>query len=250
MRKQIRETLVGIFIIFGVILIVFMYIWLSGRISLRNTYNVTVYFQDVMGLRVGDPVMIYGMEMGKVKFLGYEKNAITVILAVDRKIMLPKDSQIAIRSVSYVASDRFIKVIMGSSEEYATEFKGRSDAFDLEDIAARFDTLFSSIEGIDINALGEVAKDLSEDIDRNMTRLVTMMNKPVTKLESVIVKTEHVVEQLDSLTVLMQGDGTVGKLMRSDSLYEELRESNQALKDLLEDIKENPAKYLKNIKIL
>ncbi|MBN2621040.1 MCE family protein [candidate division WOR-3 bacterium] len=245
-----RETFVGIFIIFGVILVIFMYIWLSGRISLRNTYDVTVYFQDVMGLRIGDPVMIYGMEMGKVKSLEYESGAITVILAVDRRIMLPKDSQIAIRSVSYVASDRFIKVIMGSSDEFATTFNGRSDAFDLEDIAARFDTLFSSIEGIDINAIGDVAKDLSKDIDRNMKRLVTMMNKPVTALESVIVKTDHVIEELDSLTALMQSDGTVGKLMRSDSLYEELRGSNQALRELLEDIKENPAKYLKNIKIL
>ena len=257
MRKRIKETFVGIFIIIGIILIVVMYVWLSGRMSLRNTYAVTVYFNDVLGLRLGDPVLVYGLEKGKVKTLGLKEGRIEVILALDRDILLPEDSQVAIRSVSYVASDRYIKIIPGTSGEYATEFEGTSDAFDLEEVAARLDTLFGGLEDFKISSIGDIAQDLSDDIDKNMGRLVTMMREPTNKLsstikktEQVIEKTEQVIEGLDSLTSLMQGEGTVGKLMRTDSLYQELRESNQALKELLKDIKDNPARYLKNIKIL
>jgi len=257
MRKRMRETLVGIFIILGIILIVVMYVWLSGRISLRNTYAVTVHFSDVLGLRVGDPVQVYGLEKGKVKSLDLKEGKIEVILALDREILLPKDSEVAIRSVSYVASDRYIKIIPGKESELSTVFQGKSDAFDLEEIAARLDTLFGGLEEFNISSISDIAQDLSDDIDKNMGRLVAMMKEPTNKLsstikktEQVIGKTEQVIEGLDSLTSLMRGEGTVGKLMRSDSLYQELRESNQALKDLLQDIKENPARYLKNIKIL
>lgn len=250
MRKRVRETFVGIFIIIGIILIVIMYVWLSGRMSLRNTYSVTVYFSDVLGLRIGDPVFVYGLEKGKVKSLLLNEGRIEVILALDRDILLPKDSQIAIRSVSYVASDRYIKIIPGVSSEYATDFQGKSDAFDLEEVAARLDTLFSGLEDFKISSISDIAQDLSNDIDKNMSKIVAMLKEPTTKLESVIKKTERVVEEIDSLTALMQGNGTIGKMIKSDSLYQELRESNKALKNLLEDIKENPARYLKNIKIL
>ena len=100
MRKRIRETFVGIFIIIGIIVIVVMYVWLSGRMSLRNTYAVTVYFNDVLGLRLGDPVLVYGLEKGKVKSLHLKEGRIEVTLALDRDILLPEDSQVAIRSVS------------------------------------------------------------------------------------------------------------------------------------------------------
>jgi phospholipid/cholesterol/gamma-HCH transport system substrate-binding protein len=57
-----------------------------------------------------------------------------------------------------------------------------------------------------------------------------------------------VVEELDSLIMLLKGDGAIGKLLTSDELYEEVRQTNLALKDLLEDIKENPKRYI-NIKV-
>jgi len=44
--------------------------------------------------------------------------------------------------------------------------------------------------------------------------------------------------------MLVKGDGSVGKLLKSDELYEEIRATNQALKALIQDINENPKKYL------
>ena len=249
MRRQFKESLVGIFIIIAIFLVVFMYIWLSGRFSLRNTYDVTVYFDDVIGLRVGDPVLVFGLEKGKVKSMLLKGSTIEVILAIDREIPLPKDSEIAIRSVSYFASDRYIKITPGTAEERATEFIGRSDAFDLEEVAMKLDNVFADFGDFNLGNFSDIARDLSDDIDKNMQRLVVMLKEPTSKLDAVIEKTEHVVEQIDSLTTLMQGDGTLGKMIKSDSLYEELRDSNQALKELLRDIKENPGRYI-NIKVL
>jgi len=247
MGKQFRETFVGIFIIAGIILFIVLYTWLSGRLSLRNTYDVIVYFDDVTGLRVGDPVAVYGIEKGKVKSLEIDSSMIRAVLAIDRDIVLPKDSKITVRSISYVGSDRYVKVTPGSAEEIADIYYGFNESLDLESMATQFDSLVVMIKNIapDEIDLNKIAAKLSRSIDRNIRLLTETVKEPTDKFE-------HLVEKLDSLSTLMStlisGDGTVGKLLKSDELYEELRQTNQSLQDLVEDIKENPKKYI-NIKV-
>ncbi len=248
MGRHMKETLVGVFIIAGIVLFIILYIWLSGRIGLRNTYDVAVYFEDVTGLRIGDPVTVYGIEKGKVKSLEIDHEKIKVIIALDRSIVLPEDTKIAVRSISYVGSDRFIKITPGSAEEIPDVYYGQSEALDLESMATQFDSLFTSFKNFSMGELTEVAAELSRNIDKNITRLVDMMQKPTSRIDAVAEKTEDVVEELDSLIMLLKGDGAIGKLLTSDELYEEVRQTNLALKDLLEDIKENPKRYI-NIKV-
>lgn len=248
MRKNIKNTIVGLFIIIGIALGVFMYTWFSGRLVLRNTYDIIVYFTDVRGLRVGDPVMVFGLEQGRVTSLKVDGNAVKTTLAIDRSITMSKDSKISIRSMSLVSADKFVKVEPGTSEETATTFTGVQGAFDLESMGPKIDSLFSSLENLHIGDVVEIARDLSQDISKSLARLVSLMKQPTAKMEEVIEKTEEVVIQLDSLTDLMGSDGTVGKLLTSDDLYQELRETNTALKDLLVDIKENPKRYI-NVKV-
>jgi phospholipid/cholesterol/gamma-HCH transport system substrate-binding protein len=254
MRKQLRETIVGLFVIFGVVVFVILYIWLSGRISLRNTYDITVLFNDVIGLRTGDPVMVYGIEKGQVKSISIAENQVKTVIALDRSIRLPEDSKIAIRSISYLGADRYIKITPGVSQKTAVVFQGASETLDLESMVTKFDSLLNdvkkTVDGLRPEALTDVAKQLSEDINKNVSRLVDMIEDPTQKVETVVEKTEVVVEQLDSLSRMLQrGDGTLGKLARSDELYQELRQTNLSLKELFEDIKDNPKKYLQHIKV-
>jgi formylmethanofuran dehydrogenase subunit A len=54
---------------------------------------------------------------------------------------------------------------------------------------------------------------------------------------------EALVIKLDTLGEFLKQEGTVKKLMTSEELYQEVRDTNQKLKELLEDIKTNPKKY-------
>jgi ABC-type transporter Mla subunit MlaD len=243
MGKQLRETLVGIFIVVGIVLFIILYTWLSGKIGLRNTSDVVVYFDEVTGLRVGDPVLVYGLEKGKVKALSIEGGRVRSVLALDRSIVLPEDSEIAIRSVSYVGSDRYVKVTPGTAKQTADVYYGRSEALDLESAAAQFDTLMTMIKKFNLEEFDfeKVADKLSRDLSRNITAMTDMMREPTEKIQ-------HAAERMDSLsallTMLVSGDGTVGKLLKSDELYEEVRATNQAVQDLVQDIKENPKRYI------
>ena len=247
MGKQLRETLVGIFIVVGIVVFIILYTWLSGRIGLRNTSDVIVYFDDVTGLRIGDPVLVYGLDKGKVKSLRIDSGGVRTVLAIDRNLRLAKDSEIAIRSVSYVGSDRYVKITPGTAEETADVYYGRSEALDLESAAAQFDTLMGLIKKFDLEEfnLEKIADKLSRDLNRHVAALTDMMKEPTEKVQ-------HAAESLDSLaqtmTELANSEGTVNRLLTSDELYEEVRATNQAIQDLVKDIEENPKKYI-NIKV-
>ena len=46
------------------------------------------------------------------------------------------------------------------------------------------------------------------------------------------------------MTALEKGEGTFGKLINDDQLYEELLHSSEALEALLTDLKKHPKKYV------
>lgn len=248
MAKQIKTTLVGIFIIAGIILFVVLYTWLSGKISMRNTYDIVVYFQDVTGLKTGDPVLIYGIEKGKVKALDIDSGRVRVVLAIERDLILPEDSKIAVRSISYIGSDRFVKITPGKGSKKAVVYQGENETLDLEALVPQFDSLLSFIKELRPEELTDMVTRLSKSIDKSIKELSSMLKQPTKKLGDVIDKIDHMVDELDSLSVLLKGDGTVGRLLKSDELYQEVRETNQELKELIKDIRENPQKYI-NVKI-
>jgi len=237
MDRRIKETIVGIFIIGGIVLFIFFYIWLSGRLGLRASYTVKVYFNDVAGLRVGDPVMIYGLVKGKVRLLQIENNRVLVSLALDRDVVLPVDSRFAIRSVTYLGSDRYVKITPGMKDSLAEFYYGVNETLDLESIATQFDSLISTFENLELPDLSKIGIELSKVIDKSIARLSGVFSEPTDKLNTLV-------QRLDTLSLLIKGEGTVGKLLKSTELYEEVRQTNNAMRALIEDIKANPKKYL------
>ncbi len=237
MTRSLREGLVGVFVVVGVIVFIALYTWLSGRISLRNTHDIKVYFEDVEGLRVGDPVLVFGIEKGKVKSMQIDGDQVLVVLAMHEGVVLPEDTRMAIRAVSYIGADKYVKVTPGKSDNVPEVYYGSGGSLDLEALASQLDSLITTFGRIEIPDLEGAVQRLSEDISRNLDRLSNMVKRPVDKIEILVTR-------LDSLAILVQGDGTVGKMLKSDELYEEMRQTNLALKALIEDINQNPKKYI------
>src|SRR5689334_12514174 len=61
-----REVAVGGLLIVGTLAFVVLMMWLKGK-SLRKSVLVPVTFEDVMGLKPGDPVRTSGVRVGAVK---------------------------------------------------------------------------------------------------------------------------------------------------------------------------------------
>jgi phospholipid/cholesterol/gamma-HCH transport system substrate-binding protein len=241
MTKGVRETLVGIFVILGVIVFILLYTWLSGKIFFSNTYDIRVYFDDVEGLKAGDPVLVFGIEKGKVKSLTIEGDHVDVVLAMDRDVFLPDDTEITIRAVSYIGADKYVKITPGKGANIPEVYYGTGGSLELESIAIQIDSLIQRFGTIKMPDLDVAVRKLSADISKSIERLLAMFEEPVAKVDMLVAR-------MDSLSMLLKGDGTIGQLLKSDELYQELRETNLALKALIQDINENPKKYI-NIKV-
>lgn len=241
MARGFKDTLVGIFVIATVVIFFGLYSWLTGRLGLRNTRDVKVYFQDVGGLKVGDPVIIYGLEKGKIKSMKLEDTKVLTVLSISRDIGLPKDSKFELRSVSLLGGDRYVKVTLGESDTIAEVFDGQFNAFDFEAVLGDVSKLVKIIEKMEPMDLNKIGDKLEKTLDRSISKLSAAFEEPGDRLNTLA-------GRLDSLLILVQGEGTLGKLIRSDNLYQEIRSTNQSLKELLEDIKANPQRYI-NVKV-
>jgi phospholipid/cholesterol/gamma-HCH transport system substrate-binding protein len=68
MKKYSMETIVGIFVVIGLVCVGYMAIKL-GHLSLFAEDPLVLYarFSSVSGLKVGSPIEIFGIEVGNVK---------------------------------------------------------------------------------------------------------------------------------------------------------------------------------------
>ncbi|MBW2428686.1 MAG: MCE family protein, partial [Deltaproteobacteria bacterium] len=81
MKKYSKETVVGIFVVIGLLCIGYMTVKL-GNVGFfgENTYSLFANFNTVTGLRVGNPVNMLGLEIGLVeKFTMNQENQVVQV---------------------------------------------------------------------------------------------------------------------------------------------------------------------------
>ncbi|HLT49271.1 MAG TPA: MlaD family protein [Aequorivita sp.] len=83
--------------------------------------------------------------------------------------------------------------------------------------------------------LDKTASNLSQLTD-SLAQLET--GKLVTDLQNVVDKMDKIVAGVDN------GDGSIGKLLKDDQLYENLEGASRQLEQLLQDVKLNPKRYV------
>ena len=109
---------VGIFVILGVVALGYLSISL-GQISFLGgaSYNVTVDFPSVGGLKAGSNVEIAGVEIGKVQAIGLSDDyQARVTLRLRSGIKLQEDSIASIKTKGLIG-EKYIRISPGGSEK-------------------------------------------------------------------------------------------------------------------------------------
>jgi phospholipid/cholesterol/gamma-HCH transport system substrate-binding protein len=105
-----------------------------------------------------------------------------------------------------------------------------------------------------LNAIMSNTKSFTEELKQSaehFDHIVTNVSKITddisqADISGAVTQLQHTVATMDSLLVQIQSDNnTIGKLMTTDSLHNELTRSTEQLRLLLEDIRLNPKKYVK-----
>ena len=115
MKKYSKETVVGIFVVIGLVCIGYMTIKLGnlGFIG-ENTYSLIGKFTSVTGLRVGNPVNMLGLEIGRVeKFtMDQENQQVVVEFKINKGIEIYDDAIASIKTEGLIG-DKYVAIDPG-----------------------------------------------------------------------------------------------------------------------------------------
>jgi phospholipid/cholesterol/gamma-HCH transport system substrate-binding protein len=119
MKKYAMETTVGGFFFVGLLLIGIMTVKL-GHVSLfgEKTYPLSARFTSVTGLRVGSPVYMFGIEVGRVERLTMDQKnqKAAVDLQIKQGIKVYDDAIATIKTEGLIG-DKYLRIDPGGAGE-------------------------------------------------------------------------------------------------------------------------------------
>jgi phospholipid/cholesterol/gamma-HCH transport system substrate-binding protein len=111
------DVVVGVFVLAGIICLGYLAIRL-GRLELfgNRGYVVHADFVSVAGLKLGDPVEIAGVKVGKVESLGLAEDRARIVLRLDPQVKLQEDVIASVRARGLIG-DKFVLISPGASDK-------------------------------------------------------------------------------------------------------------------------------------
>ena len=279
-----REALLGVLIIVGAAVFLFLSLWLRGQ-TLGEQDTLKVIFDDVAGLKEGDPVRTSGVAVGHVSGINLRSPGnVEVWFTIEHAPVPHADASAEIRAADLFGA-RYIEYSPGSAREPlgAREIRGTrlSDMSEtaaalggqggqllgtVADVARELHTTLTEARRL-IHTLDQGAATSSDRLAASLEQLrvllqrtdqIVAQNEPAVgqtmqslqrstqNLDRLTAELTRTSAQLDSIIAKVNsGRGLAGALVNDTSLVGELRSTNTALRELLVDFKANPSRYIR-----
>jgi phospholipid/cholesterol/gamma-HCH transport system substrate-binding protein len=120
MGKKGIETLVGLFVLLGMLGLVFLALKAANLASFggSDSYTLTAKFDNIGGLKVRAPVRSAGVTVGRVASITLDAKTYQGVarLEIDRSVQFPKDSSARILTAGLLG-DQYIGLEPGAEEK-------------------------------------------------------------------------------------------------------------------------------------
>jgi len=201
-----QEVGVGAFVLVGFAVFVALLLWLTGRRVGGEGQRIPVVFENVAGLKKGDPVLVSGVRVGRVEGVHLERTGkVTVTLSVAPDVRPRIDATVAIAPLDLLGA-KFIKYSPGVREEPWPDgrpFVGTQEQ-ELTDMAQGVAQRANELLG---NANSFVSPQLSQDLHNTMVAVQRAMSVVgqapdgpfVKQTTRTLAATERVMVRVDSL---------------------------------------------------
>ena len=244
-REMTMEIVVGAFMVMIFLGLGYFTIILSKEALFRATTEMRITFSNVMGLRMGDNVVVRGMPVGKVKALELTSTpgcaGVCATLTLDKPITMREGYTARIVTTS-ILGGRQLQIDEGPSHAPALELDlySGSDPYDLMGDAAEI-----------VNAArnqiieGQVFEKIREMTDQ-ISGIVARVNAGKGTLGRLLSDDETIYNDIAQTTASLktvaarieQGEGTLGRFMSDDSLYNEIEATVGEIRAAVDDFRE------------
>ncbi|MBK5254793.1 MAG: MCE family protein [Vicinamibacteria bacterium] len=203
-RGKHQELWVGLFVILGTLVTLYLLLTLTDAAMFRGRYIVSSTVKDASGVRKGDPVQMRGVGIGRVQKFLISGSGVSVYLEIEGEYnTIPSDSHVELVSAGLLGG-MVARVIPGSGHEMA-----RNGAVLAGEIPP---------------TLQDQATDIAGEAKKTLTRVQDLLSDPMIK------STHSSVEELDSL------------LKRLSSIAIEQQKELKALTSSMREASDNVAK--------
>jgi phospholipid/cholesterol/gamma-HCH transport system substrate-binding protein len=110
------EIRVGIAVLLASAILIVGVMWFQRFKLVEKRYYFYATFPDVGGLTKDDPIMINGIEQGRVANVRLAGRGVLVEMGVREHVTFPKDSKISLRSIG-IMGERFVAIQTGVSSQ-------------------------------------------------------------------------------------------------------------------------------------
>ena len=110
------EIVVGLFVLIGIACLGYLAIRL-GKLEVMGNKGYSVYadFPTVAGLKIGDPVEIAGVKVGRVNGIGLADDRARLELSLNDGVKLQEDAIASVRARGLIG-DKFVLISPGASD--------------------------------------------------------------------------------------------------------------------------------------
>ena len=141
MKRVTMETLVGLFVVVGIVGLA----WLSIRLGKLEVvgdrgYTVLAEFDSVAGLKNGAVVEIAGVEVGRVKAIGLDSYRALVSMSIDPGVKLQDDAIVSIRTKGLIG-EKYVRITPGGSDtliQPGGKLRDTEDPIDIEQLISNY----------------------------------------------------------------------------------------------------------------
>lgn len=249
MNKPRFDVAVGFFVVVGFLILSIIVFFISGIYFFRPGYHLVALFDYVGVINKGAPVRFSGVRVGEVSNVRILKPAgesdkakVEISFFVEQKVEVRERYLVAIKG-THIMSEPHIAITpvpeggrILKDGDVITDGISPTSLDDLikegESISKRFDKLLEDLGNILENP--ETRAMLRESLE-SMNQLLTSLNQITAGQEeefrNVVTNINRVADQMSEvLRRINEGEGTLGRLIVEDEIYNDLREFTSEIK--------------------
>lgn len=240
-KELSMEVMVGTFM-FAVIFVLCVFtIVLSRENFFQKTFPFEVVFEDIMGLRDGDNVVVRGMTIGKVKSMLMKEDGVHIIAALQYPIFLKTDYKAEVIATS-VLGGRYLQIYEGKPSApplpAGEKVRGEKPNDLITLVSAVADDVKSITEKIR-KGEGTLGQLVYDDTLYNDVRDLVHDLKTAVEERNLLVNLESSLENMSQISEkINSGEGTLGMLVNDDTLYVEAKKMIQDVRMTVDDLRE------------
>ncbi len=244
MKRKSSEIWVGIFVVIGIVLLVLMTVKIEKfQIGKEVGYLLNIYFDSVTGLEKNSPVRVAGVRVGNVEKIALEQGKAKVTFRLPPEVVLYKDAKAYIKSEGFLG-EKYVEISPGTVGSPRLEPNGLVEQgeppLDMEQVLSKVGTIKDDIKDI-AKPLGDVLKAVDakkvEGMINNFNKFSGQLTGIANDSKETILRAKDAFSRIEDIgDKVKKGEGTLGKLLTDDTIYQDAKKTLETLKNVSEKI--------------